>query len=163
MAVLGKDLLDFNRPLTYTKIRFGTNGYWVKDAPTELPYSTILIEILSYDVSDYAVKLEHLSNAISEKELRKTLKAFTELVAHFITLPLYNRYVPNPESVERMLVLAHCGQMGLDSIVDDLFNGEISLERYYWALENILLIQDRYTWFLDGLFNHVQPEKKKGQ
>lgn len=163
MAVLGKDLLDFNRPLTHTEIRFGAHGYWVENDTVELPYGTILIELLSYDVSDYAAKLERLSNAISQKEPHETMKAFIELVTHFITLPLYNRYVPNPESVERMLDLAHCGPMGLDSIVDDLFSGEISLDRYRWALEDIRLIQDRYTWFLDELFDHVQPEKKKEQ
>ena len=163
MAVLGKDLFDFNRPLTHTKIRFGASGYWVENDTSELPYGTILIEILRCDVREYEAKLERLSNAISEREPYETMKAFLELVTHFITLPLYNRYVPNPESVERMLVLAHCGPMGLDSIVDDLFNGEISLERYRWALEDIRLIQERYTWFLDELFDHVQPEKKKGQ
>lgn len=102
-------------------------------------------------------------DAINEKKPRETFEAFTALVAHFITLPLYNRYVPNPESVERMLILAYCGPMGLESIVDDLFSGNISLDQYRQALDDIRLIQDRYTWFLDELFDYVQPEKKKGQ
>ena len=37
MGVLGKDLLDFHRPRTNTKVEFGASGYWVESHPTMQP------------------------------------------------------------------------------------------------------------------------------
>ena len=39
MGVLGKDLLDFHRPRTNTKVEFGASGYWVESHPTMQPYA----------------------------------------------------------------------------------------------------------------------------
>ena len=42
MGVLGKDLLDFHRPRTNTKVEFGASGYWVESHPTMQPYGCLL-------------------------------------------------------------------------------------------------------------------------
>ena len=42
MGVLGKDLLDFHRPRTNTKVEFGASGYWVESHPTMQPYGAVL-------------------------------------------------------------------------------------------------------------------------
>ena len=47
MGVLGKDLLDFHRPRTNTKVEFGASGYWVESHPTMQPYGAVLTEILT--------------------------------------------------------------------------------------------------------------------
>ena len=41
MGVLGKDLLDFYRPRTNTKVEFGACGYWVESHPTMQPYGAV--------------------------------------------------------------------------------------------------------------------------
>ena len=47
MGVLGKDLLDFYRPRTNTKVEFGASGYWVESHPAMQPYGAVLTEILN--------------------------------------------------------------------------------------------------------------------
>ena len=44
MGVLGKNLLDFHRPRTNTKVEFGASGYWVESHPTMQPYGAVLTE-----------------------------------------------------------------------------------------------------------------------
>ena len=51
MGVLGKDLLDFHRPRTNTKVEFGASGYWVESHPTMQPYGAVLTEILNLDAA----------------------------------------------------------------------------------------------------------------
>ena len=51
MGVLGKDLLDFHRPRTNTKVEFGASGYWVESHPTMQPYGAVLMEILNLDAA----------------------------------------------------------------------------------------------------------------
>ena len=38
MAILGKDLFDFSRPRTNTKIEFGLTCYWVEHESEQVPY-----------------------------------------------------------------------------------------------------------------------------
>ena len=53
MGVLGKDLLDFHRPRTNTKVEFAASGYWVESHPTMQPYSAVLTEILNLDAAPF--------------------------------------------------------------------------------------------------------------
>ena len=61
MSVLGKDLFDFQRSHTNTKVEFGASGYWVEMVPEMQPYGTVLTEILNLDVtfSETAGQVEH--------------------------------------------------------------------------------------------------------
>ena len=49
MSVLGKDLFDFQRSHTNTKVEFGASGYWVEMVPEMQPYGTVLTEILNLE------------------------------------------------------------------------------------------------------------------
>ncbi len=49
MGVLGKDLLDYQRPHTHIKIHFGQSGYWIEDAPALHPYGETLVALLNDD------------------------------------------------------------------------------------------------------------------
>ena len=53
MGVLGKDLLDFHRPRTNTKVEFGASGYWVESNPAMQPYGAVLTEILNLDAARF--------------------------------------------------------------------------------------------------------------
>ena len=61
MSVLGKDLFDFQRSHTNTKVEFGASGYWVEMVPEMQPYGTVLTEILNLDVtfSEGVGQVEH--------------------------------------------------------------------------------------------------------
>ena len=49
MGILGKDLLDYSRPLSHTKIQFGESAYWIERDPTPHPYGEALTDLLNYD------------------------------------------------------------------------------------------------------------------
>jgi len=53
MGVLGKDLFDFHRPQTNTKVEFGASAYWVEDRTMPQPYGAVLTEILNLDVAPF--------------------------------------------------------------------------------------------------------------
>ena len=69
MGVLGKDLLDFHRPRTNTKVEFGASGYWVESHPTMQPYGAVLTEILNLDA------VSRIIGSISEDRCRKGCRA----------------------------------------------------------------------------------------
>ncbi len=49
MGVLGKDLLNYQRPRTHIKIHFGKSAYWIEDDPTLHPYGETLVALLNDD------------------------------------------------------------------------------------------------------------------
>ena len=66
MGVLGKDLLDFHRPRTNTKVEFGSSGYWVESHPTMQPYGAVLTEILNLDAAPFQESLDQYRKAVAE-------------------------------------------------------------------------------------------------
>ena len=70
MGVLGKDLLDFHRPRTNTKVEFGASGYWVESHPTMQPYGAVLTEILNLDAAPFQVLLDQRSRWLGEYRCR---------------------------------------------------------------------------------------------
>ena len=58
MGVLGKDLLDFHRPRTNTKVEFGASGYWIESNPAMQPYGAVLMEILNLDAAPFQELLD---------------------------------------------------------------------------------------------------------
>ena len=66
MGVLGKDLLDFHRPRTNTKVEFRASGYWVESHPTMQPYGAVLTEILNLDAAPFQELLDQYRNAVAE-------------------------------------------------------------------------------------------------
>ena len=68
MGVLGKDLLDFHRPRTNTKVEFGASGYWVESHPTMQPYGAVLTEILNLDAAPFQELLDQYRKTVAEKD-----------------------------------------------------------------------------------------------
>ena len=75
MGVLGKDLLDFHRPRTNTKVEFGASGYWVESHPTMQPYGAVLTEILNLDAAPFQELLDQYRKAVAEKDAEHCLSA----------------------------------------------------------------------------------------
>ena len=67
MGVLGKDIFDFHRPQTNTKVEFGASAYWVEDRPEPQPYGAVLTEVLNLDVAPFQELLDQLNTAVQEK------------------------------------------------------------------------------------------------
>ena len=163
MGVLGKDLLDFHRPRTNTKVEFGASGYWVESHPTMQPYGAVLTEILNLDAAPFQELLDQYRKTVAEKDAEQAARAFQAVTNGFASLPLYRLYWNDVQLFASM-------------DVRELFVGEAqeafreyamqddTLPRFMQEqLDAIRLIQERYAWFLDGIFAGKPFEKKKGQ
>lgn len=67
MGVLGKDLFDFHRPQTNTKVEFGASAYWVEDRPEPQPYGAVLTEVLNLDVAPFQGLLDQMNSPFKKK------------------------------------------------------------------------------------------------
>ena len=76
MGVLGKDLLDFHRPRTNTKVEFGASGYWVESNPAMQPYGAVLTEILNLDAAPLQELLDQYRKAVAEANSEQAARAF---------------------------------------------------------------------------------------
>ena len=76
MGVLGKDLLDFHRPRTNTKVEFGASGYWVESHPTMQPYGAVLMEILNLDAAPFQELLNPYRKAVAERDAEQAAQGF---------------------------------------------------------------------------------------
>ena len=92
MGVLGKDLLDFHRPRTNTKVEFGACGYWVESHPTMQPYGAVLTEILNLDAAPFQELLDQYRKTVAEKDAEQAARAFQAVTNGFASLPLYRLY-----------------------------------------------------------------------
>ena len=92
MGVLGKDLLDFHRPRTNTKVEFGASGYWVESHPTMQPYGAVLTEILNLDAAPFQELLDQYRKTVAEKDAEQAARAFQAVTNGFASLPLYRLY-----------------------------------------------------------------------
>ena len=93
MSVLGKDLFDFQRSHTNTKVEFGASGYWVEMVPEMQPYGTVLTEILNLDVTPFQKLLDRLNTAVHEKNYDDAPRAYMDMQKGFGSLPLYRLYL----------------------------------------------------------------------
>ena len=152
MGVLGKDLLDFHRPRTNTKVEFGASGYWVESNPAMQPYGAVLTEILNLDAAPFQELLDQYRKTVAEKDAEQAARAFQAVTNGFASLPLYRLYWNDVQLFASM-------------DVRELFVGEVqeALREYVMQddtlprfmqeqLDAIRLIQERYAWFLDGIF-----------
>ena len=79
MAMLGKDLLDFRRPLTHTKVQFGEKLYWIEENTQGIPYGTVLTELLNYDATAYIEAAQQFQDAAQRKNDEDVIRALTAL------------------------------------------------------------------------------------
>ena len=163
MGVLGKDLLDFHRPRTNTKVEFGASGYWVESHPTMQPYGAVLMEILNLDATPLQESLDQYRNAVAEKDTEQAAQAFQAMANEFASLPLYRLYWDDVQLFASMdvgeLFVGEAQEAFREYVMQD-----DTLPRFMQEqLDAIRLIQERYAWFLDGIFAGKPFEKKKGQ
>ena len=163
MGVLGKDLLDFHRRCTNTKVEFGASGYWVESHPTMQPYGAVLMEILNLDATPLQESLDQYRNAVAEKDTEQAAQAFQAMANGFASLPLYRLYWDDVQLFASMdvseLFVGEAQEAFCEYAVQD-----DTLPRFMQEqLDAIRLIQERYVWFLDGIFAGKPFEKKRGQ
>ena len=163
MGVLGKDLLDFYRPRTNTKVEFGASGYWVESNPAMQPYGTALKEILNLDAAPFQELLNPYRKAVAERDAEQAAQAFQAVANGFASLPLYRLYWNDVQLFASMdvseLFVGDAQEAFCEYVMQD-----DTLPRFMQEqLDAIRLIQDRYVWFLDSLFAGKPFEKKKGQ
>ena len=163
MGVLGKDSLDFHRPRTNTKVEFGASGYWVESHPTMQPYGTVLTEILNLDAAPFQELLNPYRKAVAERDAEQAAQAFQAVANGFASLPLYRLYWNDVQLFASMdvgeLFVGDAQEAFCEYVMQD-----DTLPRFMQEqLDAIRLIQERYAWFLDGIFAGKPFEKKKGQ
>ena len=163
MGVLGKDLLDFHRPRTNTKVEFGASGYWVESNPAMQPYGAVLTEILNLDAAPFQELLDQYWKVVAEKDAEQAARAFQAVANGFASLPLYRLYWDDVQLFASMdvreLFVGEAQEAFCEYVMQD-----DTLPRFMQEqLDAIRLIQERYAWFLDGIFAGKPFEKKKGQ
>ena len=163
MGVLGKDLLDFHRPRTNTKVEFGASGYWVESHPTMQPYGAVLTEILNLDAAPFQELLDQYRKTVAEKDAEQAAREFQAVTNGFASLPLYRLYWNDVQLFASMdvreLFVGEAQEAFREYVMQD-----DTLPRFMQEqLDAIRLIQERYAWFLDGIFAGKPFEKKKGQ
>lgn len=163
-GTLGKDVFDLCRPCTHTKVHFGNEHYWIEYCEDPLLYGTTLTQLLRYDASNYLQNVKALKIALSSKDAQAVADSFLRVVDGFMQLPFYRVYIKDyltlePAMLPMFMVTPDKLRMANDVLGD---KGAI-LNKYFWAAEDIQMIQERYSWFLDELFENQESEKKKGQ
>ena len=162
MAVLGKDLLDINRPVTHTKVLFGEDHYWIEENETPIAYGEILTQILNCDLTPYADAMRRYQEGLERIDCAGVLLAQTQVFDEFWKLPFYERYFFDRENTLALLV-AYAEDDCRVEAMKNLLQQMRTTNQYRNALEDIRFIQKRYRWFLDKLQEDRAYEKKKGQ
>ena len=163
MGVLGKDLLDFHRPRTNTKVEFGACGYWVESHPAMQPYGAVLMEILNLDAAPLQELLDQYRKNVAEKDAEQAARAFQAVTNGFASLPLYRLYWDDVQLFASMDVRELFVGEAQDAFCEYAVQDDRLPRFMQEQLDAIRLIQDRYVWFLDGIFAGKPFEKKKGQ
>ena len=149
MSVLGKDLFDFQRSHTNTKVEFGASGYWVEMVPEMQPYGTVLTEILNLDVTPFQKLLDRLNTAVHEKNYDDAPRAL---------------YLMDFRYFGDMKIEEFVGEEAREAFAEYVINEEREIPSFMQQqIKDIQLIQERYAWFLDRVFANAVFEKKKGQ
>ncbi len=163
MGVLGKDLFDLHRPQTNTKVEFGASAYWVEDRLKPQPYGTVLTEILNLAVAPFQELLDQLNTAIQEKS-GDVLRAYMDMKKGLASLPLYRLYLEDFRVFGDMPVKAFVVGEAQDAFAEFVMQEDNDLPAFMQQqIDDIRWIQERYAWFLDGVFAAAVFEKKKGQ
>ena len=164
MSVLGKDLFDFQRSHTNTKVEFGASGYWVEMIPEMQPYGTVLTEILNLDVTPFQKLLDRLNTAVHEKNYDDAPRAYMDMQKGFGSLPLYRLYLMDFRYFGDMKIEEFVGKEVREAFAKYVINEEREIPSFMQQqIKDIQLIQERYAWFLDRVFANAVFEKKKGQ
>ena len=150
MGVLGKDLLDFHRPRTNTKVEFGASGYWVESHPTMQPYGAVLTEILNLDTTPFQELLDQYRKSVAETNAAQAARAFQAVANGFASLPLYRLYWDDVQLFASMdvseLFVGEAQEAFREYVMQD-----DTLPRFMQEqLDAIRLIQERYVCVVPG-------------
>ena len=157
------DLFDLHRPQTNTKVEFGASAYWVEDRLKPQPYGTVLTEILNLAVAPFQELLDQLNTAIQEKS-GDVLRAYMDMKKGLASLPLYRLYLEDFRVFGDMPVKAFVVGEAQDAFAEFVMQEDNDLPAFMQQqIDDIRWIQERYAWFLDGIFAGKPFEKKKGQ
>ena len=159
MGVLGKDIFDFHRPQTNTKVEFGASSYWVEDRPEPQPYGAVLTEVLNLDVAPFQELLDQLNTAVQEKS-DDVLRAYMDMKKGLASLPLYRLYLEDFRVFGDMPVEAFAVGEAQDAFAALMMQEDNDLPAFMQQIDDIRLIQERYAWFLDGVFADAVFEEK---
>ena len=157
MGVLGKDLFDFQRPLTHTKVQFGRDTYWVENQPEPQPYGATLVQLLNYDAEDYLHRLDALRVSLKAKDHNGITQSARAVVDGFARLPFYRLYIEEAASLEMILFCTDDTRW----IAQHLLKDKSTLEKYFQAGDDLQMIQKRYVWFFGRTVSGSGPGKEK--
>ena len=145
MGVLGKDIFDFHRPQTNTKVEFGASSYWVEDRPEPQPYGAVLTEVLNLDVAPFQELLDQLNTAVQEKS-DDVLRAYMDMKKGLASLPLYRLYLEDFRVFGDMPVEAFAVGEAQDAFAALMMQEDNDLPAFMQQIDDIRLIQERYAW-----------------
>lgn len=155
MGVLGKDLMDFGRPRTHTRVLFGEKKYWIEEDLTGTPYCTVLTELLNYDASAYLEAVQQFRDALDRKNDEDVLRILPTVRAEFLKLPLYNAYLDFLREIDIFF--------RFPQRIGEIYKKMDEIAYFFYAAEDIPLIQKQYTWFIESALDDGGQHRKKGQ
>ena len=122
-----------------------------------------MTEILNYDVVPFQELLDQLNTAVQEKS-GDVLRAYMDMKKGLASLPLYRLYLEDFRVFGDMPVEAFVVGEAQDAFAEFMMQEDNDLPAFMQQqINDIRLIQERYAWFLDGVFADAIFEKKKGQ
>ena len=139
-------------------MEFGASGYWVESNPAMQPYGTALTEILNLDAAPFQELLDQLNTAVQEKS-DNILRAYMDMKKGLASLPLYRLYLEDFRVFGDMPVEAFVVGEAQDAFAEFMMQEDNDLPAFMQQqIDDIRLIQERYAWFLDGVFAYSLAE-----
>lgn len=155
MGVLGKDYLDFERPITHTKVQFGEKQYWIEENTLGIPYGTILTDILNFDATTYINAVDLFRRSLEQADNHIALQAFLSVREEFLKLPFYSRYMDTLGWFDIFTFAPN--------FIEEIKQEMDKISFLFYAAEDIPLIQERYAWFITDAIDDGGQRRKKGQ
>ena len=127
------------------------------------PYGAVLTEILNLDVAPFQELLDQLNTAVQEKS-GDVLRAYMDMKKGLASLPLYRLYLEDFRVFGDMPVEEFAVGEAQDAFAELHDAGRCTILPAFMQqqIDDIRLIQERYAWFLDGVFADAVFEKRKG-
>lgn len=127
------------------------------------PYGAVLTEVLNLDVAPFQELLDQLNTAVQEKS-DDVLRAYMNMKKGLASLPLYRLYLEDFRVFGDMQIEEFAVGEAQDAFAEFMMQEDNDLPAFMQQqINDIQLIQERYAWFLDGVFADAVFEKKKGQ
>ena len=150
-------------PATSMGQQYSMPDYWVEDRSEPQPYGAVLTEVLNLDVAPFQELLDQLNTAVQEKS-DDVLRAYMNMKKGLASLPLYRLYLEDFRVFGDMPVEEFAIGDAQDAFAEFIMQEDNDLPAFMQQqISDIRLIQERYAWFLDGVFADAVFEKKKGQ